>query len=65
MSTPRPKENASEIIEGSPLYHAMNKLISKFDELEKRVFGASVVTLPHDAYTSGSAPVTEAVPLSL
>jgi hypothetical protein len=39
ISTPRTKENASEIIEGSPLYHAMNKLISKFDELEKRVFG--------------------------
>jgi hypothetical protein len=39
MSTPRTKENASEIIEGSPLYHAMNKLISKFDEIQRRVFG--------------------------
>jgi len=33
----------------------MNKLMSKFDELEERIFGTPVVTLPHDAYTCGSA----------
>jgi hypothetical protein len=30
----------------------MNKLMSKFDELEGRMFGAPIFTLPHDAHTS-------------
>jgi hypothetical protein len=30
--------------------------MSKFDELEERIFDAPVVTLPHDAYTCGSTP---------
>jgi hypothetical protein len=38
--------------EDSPLFHAMNKIISKFDELEERMFGAPIVTLPHVAHTS-------------
>ena len=41
--------------EDSLLFHAMNRIMSKFDELEERIFGAPVVTLPHDAYTCGSA----------
>jgi hypothetical protein len=40
----------------SPLFHVMNKIMSKFDELEERMFGAPIVTLPHVAYTSESAP---------
>jgi hypothetical protein len=34
----------------------MNKIMSKFDELEERMFGAPIVTLPHAAHTSESAP---------
>ena len=30
--------------------------MSKFDELEERMLGAPIVTLPHAAYTSESAP---------
>jgi hypothetical protein len=30
----------------------MNKIMSKFDELEERMFGAPNVTLPHAAYIS-------------
>jgi hypothetical protein len=33
----------------------MNKIMSKFDELEKRMFGAPIITLPHVAHTSESA----------
>jgi hypothetical protein len=71
MSTPRPKEKSSEIIESSPLYDAMNKLMYKFNELEERIYSAPVDTLPHDAYTSGSArllvnlPMWEAISPSL
>jgi hypothetical protein len=32
----------------------MNKIMSKFDELEERMFGAPIVTLPHVAHTSES-----------
>ena len=56
MSTSKPKVKASGIIKDSPLYHAINMLMSRFDELEKRMFGAPFVTLPYDAYTSVSAP---------
>jgi hypothetical protein len=38
--------------EDSPPFHFMNKIMSKFDELEKRMFGAPIVTLPHVAHTS-------------
>jgi hypothetical protein len=41
--------------EDSPLFHVMNKIMSKFDELEERMFGAPSVTLPHVAHTSESA----------
>jgi hypothetical protein len=41
--------------EDSPLFHVMNKIMSKFDELEERIFGAPIVTLPHAAHTSESA----------
>jgi hypothetical protein len=40
----------------SPLFYVMNKIMSKFDELEERIFGAPIVTLPHVAHTSESAP---------
>jgi hypothetical protein len=40
--------------EDSPLFHVMNKIMSKFDELEKRMFGAPIVTLPHVAHISES-----------
>jgi hypothetical protein len=40
----------------SPLYHVMNKIMSKFDELEEMMFGAPIVTLPHVAHTSELAP---------
>jgi hypothetical protein len=43
--------------EDSPLFHVMNKIMSKFDELEERMFGAPIVTLPHVAHTSESAPI--------
>jgi hypothetical protein len=46
---------ASGIVEGSSLFHAMNKLMYKFDELEERIFDAFIVTLPHDACISGTA----------
>jgi hypothetical protein len=39
----------------SPLFHVMNKIMSKFDELEERIFGAPIVTLPHAAHTGESA----------
>jgi hypothetical protein len=42
--------------EDSPHFHVMNKIMSKFDELAKRKFGAPIVTLPHVAHTSESAP---------
>ena len=41
--------------EDSLLFHDMNKIMSKFDELEERMLGAPIVTLPHAAYTSESA----------
>jgi hypothetical protein len=34
----------------------MNNLMSKFDELEEGTFGAPIVTLPHAAHISESAP---------
>jgi hypothetical protein len=34
----------------------MNKIMSKFDELEQRMLGAPIVTLPHAAHTSELAP---------
>jgi hypothetical protein len=34
----------------------MNKIMSKFDELEERMFDAHIVTLPHVVHTSESAP---------
>jgi hypothetical protein len=43
-------------IKDSPLFHIMNKIMSKFDELEERMFDAPIVTLPHAAHTSESAP---------
>jgi hypothetical protein len=33
----------------------MNKIMSKFDELEEKMFGAPIVTLPHSAHTGESA----------
>jgi hypothetical protein len=42
--------------EDSPLFHVMNKIISKFDELEEMMFGAPIVILPHVAHTSESVP---------
>jgi hypothetical protein len=42
--------------EDSPLFHVMNKIMSKFDKLEERMFGAPIVTSPHAAYISESAP---------
>ena len=41
--------------EDSLLFHAMNRIMSKFDELEERIFGAPIVTLPHAAHISESA----------
>ena len=41
-------------IEDSPLLHALNKILFKFDELEERIFGAPIVTLPHAAHISES-----------
>jgi hypothetical protein len=41
--------------EDSTLFHVMNKIMSKFDELEEMMFGAPNVTLPHAAYISESA----------
>ena len=41
--------------EDSLLFHAMNRIMSKFDELEERMLGAPIVTLPHAAHTSESA----------
>jgi hypothetical protein len=43
-------------IEDSSLFHVMNKIMFKFDELEERMFGVPIVTLPHVAHTSESAP---------
>ena len=34
----------------------MNKLMSKFDEIEERMFGAPIIILPHDAHISESDP---------
>ena len=42
--------------EDSLLFHAINKIMSKFYELEERMLGAPIVTLPHAAHTSESAP---------
>jgi hypothetical protein len=49
---------ASGIVEGSSLFHTMNKLMYKFDELEKKylMLLLLLVTLPHDACISGTAP---------
>jgi hypothetical protein len=33
--------------EDSTLFHVMNKIMSKFDELEEMMFGSPNVTLPH------------------
>jgi len=33
----------------------MNRIMSKFDELEERMLGAPIVTLPHAAHISESA----------
>ena len=41
--------------EDSLLFHAMNRIMSKFDDLEERMLGAPIVTLPHAAHTSESA----------
>ena len=41
--------------EDSLLFHDMNKIMSKFDELEERMLGAPIVTLPHAAHISESA----------
>jgi hypothetical protein len=35
----------------------MNMLMYKFDKLKEGMFGAPIATLPHNAYTSGLAPV--------
>jgi hypothetical protein len=48
MSTPKPKVKASGITKDSPLYHAMNMLMTRLDELEKTKFGVPIVTLPYD-----------------
>jgi len=42
--------------EDSLLFHAMNRIMSKCDDLEERLLGAPIVTLPHAAHTSESAP---------
>jgi len=42
--------------EDCPLFHAMNRIMSKFDELEEMMFGAPNVSLPHATYISESAP---------
>jgi hypothetical protein len=42
--------------EVSPIFHVMNKIISKFDELDERMFGAPIVILPHVAHTSELVP---------
>ena len=52
MPTPKCKVKVNGITKDSPLYHAMNMLMIRFDELEKRKFGAPIVTLSYD----GSAP---------
>jgi len=57
MPTPKCKVKVNGITKDSPLYHAMNMLMSKFHELEERMFGAVVATLPHDPFTSGLAPI--------
>ena len=43
-STTRSELKASGIAEDSPLFHVMNKLMSKFDELEERMFDAPIAT---------------------
>ena len=53
-STTRPEVKASGIAGGSPLFHIMNKLMSKFNDLEERMFGAPIAILPHVTYTSES-----------
>jgi hypothetical protein len=54
-STTIAKVKAHGSTKDSPLFHVMNKIMSKFDELEERMFGAPIVTLPHVAHTSDSA----------
>jgi hypothetical protein len=44
------------IVEDSPLFHTMVKLMSRLNELEERKFGAPLATSPHAAYISESAP---------
>jgi hypothetical protein len=54
-STPA-EVKTSGITEGSPLFHAMNKFMSKFNKLEERMFGAPFATSSHAAYISKLAP---------
>jgi hypothetical protein len=55
-STTIAEVKANGSTEDSPLFHVMNKIMSKFDELEEKMFGAPIVTLPHVAHTSELAP---------
>jgi hypothetical protein len=55
-STTIAKVKAHGFTEDSPLSHSMIKLMSKFNELEERMFGTPIVTSPHDAHVSESAP---------
>jgi hypothetical protein len=40
----------------SPLFYAINKIMSKFDELEEIMFSTPIATSPHAAYISESVP---------
>jgi hypothetical protein len=54
-STTTAEVKAHGSTEDCPLFHVMNKIMSKFDELEERMFGDPNVSLPHATYISESA----------
>jgi hypothetical protein len=54
-STTISEVNAHGMYEDSTLFHTMVKLMSRFDELEERMFAAPIASSPHVAYISESA----------
>jgi hypothetical protein len=54
-STTISEVNAHRMYEDSTLFHTMVKLMSRFDELEERMFVAPIASSPHVAYISESA----------
>ena len=51
-STTITKLKVHGITEDCPLFFVMIKIMSEFDKLEERMFGAPIVTLPHAAHIS-------------